>query len=116
MDAWGDKASPSAFDTTVKLVLGDMGSFYKQFYDELGPGVLAFQPESKDAELIYMTIEMLLDWREWNSEHAQDIQKMIEVADKVNPLEKAAYLIVDHEGFRFIVIDYEKDSSASVIN
>lgn len=114
MGAWGDKASPESIDTVVKIVLADMGSFYKEFHDSMGPGVLVLQPQSKEAEMFYMTIEMLLDWREWNPDGPKDIQKMIEVAQRINPLESAAYLISEPTSYRFYVIDYEKQAENTI--
>lgn len=113
-DAWGDKANPETLDTVVKIVLADMGSFFKEFYDSLGAGILVLQPQSKEAEMFYMTTEMLLDWREWNPDGPKDIQKMIEIAQRINPAENAAYLIMEPQGYRFYVIDYEKQSESKV--
>lgn len=114
INAWGDKANPETLDTVVKIVLADMGSFYKEFHDSMGAGILVLQPQSKEAEMFYMTIEMLLDWREWNPDGPKDIQRMIEVAQRINPLENAAYLIMEPQGYRFYVIDYEKQSESKV--
>lgn len=114
-NAWGDNTTPETLDTVVKIVLGDMGKFYKEFHDSMGAGVLVLQPQSKEAEMFYMTIEMLLDWREWNPDGPKDVQKMIEVAQRLNPLEAAAYLIVDQTGYRFYVIDYEQQSESKIV-
>lgn len=115
MGAWGDKTSPETLDTVVKIVLADMGKFYKEFHDSMGAGILVLQPQSKDAEMFYMTLEMLMDWREWNPDGPKDIQKMMEIAQKINPMESAAYLIMEPSSYRFYVIEYEKQEEKSII-
>ena len=114
MNAWGDQTSPETLDTVIKIVLADMGKFFKEFHDRLGTGIMVLQPQSKEAEMFYMTTEMLLDWREWNHDGPKDIQKMIEIAQKVNPLEAAAYLIMEPTGYRFYVVEYEKQAETKV--
>jgi hypothetical protein len=105
-----------SLDTVVKLVLGDMGQFYSEFHVADGPGVIVMQPESKEASMFYMPIAALHDWREDYPDGAKEIQRIIEACVKINPLEQAAYLIVDKDGFRFSIVDYNKTSETESIS
>jgi hypothetical protein len=109
--------SQKSLDTVVKLVLGDMGRFYCEFHAADGPGVMVMQPESEDASMFYMPVAALHDWREDYPNGAKEIQRIIEACIKINPLEQGAYLIVDKDGFRFSIVDYNKTSeSESVVS
>lgn len=100
--------SPENLDTTVRLILGDMGQFFALFHQADGPGVMVLQPNSKNASMFYMTVEALHDWKRSMDDMDDKIEKIINAAIKTNPLEQACYLIIDDEGFRFFVIDYQQ--------
>jgi len=53
-----DPAQEKMLDTTIKIILSDMGDKYVRFWESLGPGVLCFQPE-QDNNIFYMTLEEL---------------------------------------------------------
>lgn len=106
--------SEKSLDTVVKLVLGDMGRFFYEFHKVDGPGTMVMQPKSEDASMFYMPVAALHDWREDCPDAAKDIQRIIEACIKVNPEEQAAYLIVDEDGFRFSIVDYNKTAESSV--
>jgi len=108
-----DQAAQS-LDTVVKLILGDMGEFYYKFHQSDGPGVLVFQPNSSDASMFYMPVSALQNWRETQPELEEQIQKIIEAVIKVNPTEHSAYLILDQEGFRFCIVDYNQTSQEMI--
>ena len=42
-----DEKEAKMLDTTMRLILGDMGEMYAKFWETEGPGVMCFQPESK---------------------------------------------------------------------
>jgi hypothetical protein len=101
---------------TVKFVLGDMGSMYYKFWAAEGPGVMCFQPE-QERSIVYMTLEELNAAkesfeRENNHDLVETFRRILEAAQKINPEEKAGYIINDKEGLRYIEIDYNKTVDA----
>ena len=50
-------------DTTLRLVLGDMGEQYCEFWKRRGPGVLFFSPQEKKS-LFYKTLKELHEAKE----------------------------------------------------
>lgn len=108
LSAHDTSQSPENLDAVLRLILADMGQFFLEFHQTDGPGVMVFQPNSKEASMFYMPMEALYDWRSSYSEGEKDVQKIIDTCAKINPLEQACYLIVDHQGFRFLVLDYNK--------
>jgi hypothetical protein len=107
--------SPESIDTVIRLILGDMGEFYYKFHQTNGPGVIVFQPNSKEASMFYMATDALQHWREDYQEGEKEIQKIIDAVVKINPLKNSAYLILDKDGFRFCIVDYEQTSEEPVI-
>ena len=107
--------SPESIDTVVRLILGDMGEFYYKFYNSDGPGVIVFQPNSQDASMFYMPVNALEHWREDYQEGEKEIQKIIDAVTKINPLENSAYLILDNEGFRFCIVNYDQAGKEPVV-
>lgn len=99
-------------DATMRLILGDMGKMYIQFWATEGPGVLCFQPDS-DRTVFFLTLEELhaaqesLE-RDNNGDLAETFRRILEAAQKINPEEKAGYLLNDEEGIRYLEIDYNK--------
>lgn len=99
-------------DATMRLILGDMGKMYIQFWATEGPGVLCFQPNS-ERTVFFLTLEELhaaqesLE-RDNNGDLAETFRRILEAAQKINPEEKAGYLLNDKEGIRYLEIDYNK--------
>ena len=99
-------------DATMRLILGDMGKMYIQFWATEGPGVLCFQPNS-DRTVFFLTLEELhaaqesLE-RDNNGDLAETFRRILEAAQKINPEEKAGYLLNDEEVIRYLEIDYNK--------
>lgn len=105
-------------DTTVKIILGDMGKQYCKFWDAEGPGVMCFQPNQKRS-MFFMTLKEMHSAsstceREDNGELAEIFRQLIEAAQKINPQEKAAYLINDDKGLRYFEICYNEASKSSL--
>jgi hypothetical protein len=100
-------------DAVVKLVLGDMGNLYVQFWDIEGPGVICFQPDNKERSMFYMTLEELHSAqesceRENNGDLAETFRRILHAAQKIDPAESAGYIINDAEGIRYFAIDYNQ--------
>tara|TARA_R100001510_G_C7550368_1_gene134426 strand:+ start:188 stop:592 length:405 start_codon:yes stop_codon:yes gene_type:complete len=113
-----DQTKAKMLDTTVKIILGDMGKQYCRFWDIEGPGVMCFQPE-QDRELFFMTLKELHHAQEScerdnNGDLAETFRRIIAAAQKINPLEKAGYLVNDKEGIRYTEICYNSVSEESV--
>ena len=97
-------------DTTMRLVLGDMGEMYAKFWETEGPGVMCFQPDS-DRTMFFLTLEELhcaqeAEERNNNGDLAESLRRILEAAQKIDPAEKAGYMINDAEGIRYLEIDY----------
>ena len=100
-------------DAVVKLILGDMGKLYTQFWEAKGPGVICFQPDNQECSMFYMTLEELHSAqesceRENNGDLAETFRRILEAAQKNNPTESAGYIINDAEGIRYFAIDYNQ--------
>jgi hypothetical protein len=100
-------------DAVVKLVLGDMGNLYLQFWEAAGPGVICFQPENKEHSMFYMTLEELHSAKEScenenNGDLAETFRRILEAAQKIDPMASAGYIINDAEGIRYFAIDYNQ--------
>jgi hypothetical protein len=100
-------------DAVVKLILGDMGNIYMQFWEAEGPGVICFQPDNQERSMFYMTLEELHSAqesceRENNGDLAETFRRILEAAQKNNPAEAAGYIINDAEGIRYFSIDYNQ--------
>lgn len=107
-----DENEAKMLDTTMRLILGDMGKMYIQFWETEGPGVLCFQPDS-DRTVFFLTLEELhaaqeTEERNSNGDLAESFRRILEAAQKIDPLEKAGYMINDAEGIRYLEIDYNK--------
>jgi len=104
--------SAKMLDETVRFILGDMGSLYMKFWDAEGPGVMCFQPE-QERGVVYMTLEELHKAKESceaenNNDLAETFRRILERAQKIDPLAKAGYIINDKEGMRYLEIDYNR--------
>jgi len=110
-----DKTKTRMLDATVKLILGDMGQQYFKMWQVEGPGVMVFQPENKERSMFYWTLKELHSAQEEcerdnNGDLAESFRRILEAAQKIDPEEKAGYVINDGEGIRYFEIDYNKQS------
>jgi hypothetical protein len=100
-------------DAVVKLILGDMGNLYMQFWEAEGPGVICFQPDNQERSMFYMSLEELhsaqgLCENENNGDLAETFRRILEAAQKIDPAEAAGYIINDAEGIRYFVVNYNQ--------
>ena len=107
-----DENEAKMLDTTMRLILADMGKMYAQFCDAEGPGVLCFQPDS-ERTVFFLTLEELhsaqeAEERDSNGALAESLRRILVAAQKIDPAEKAGYMINDKEGIRYLEIDYNK--------
>lgn len=106
-----DKDKTRMLDATIRLVLGDLGEQYCKFWDAEGAGVMVFQPENKERSMFFMTLKELHAAeesceKENNGDMAETFRRILMAAQKIDPLEKAGYLINDSEGMRYLEINY----------
>jgi hypothetical protein len=109
-----DETRSKMLDATMKLILGDMGGMYVKFWESEGPGVMCFQPDS-DRTMFYLTLKELHSAQEQeeranNGDLAETFRRILSAAQKIDPQEKAGYLINDGSGIRYLEIDYNKQS------
>ena len=107
-----DEKEAKMLDTTMRLILGDMGEMYMKFWETEGPGVMCFQPDS-DRSMFFLTLEELhsakeKEERDNNGDLAESFRRILEAAQKINPAEKAGYIINDPDGIRYLEIDYNQ--------
>jgi hypothetical protein len=107
-----DQKEAKMLDTTMRLILGDMGEMYAKFWETEGPGVMCFQPDS-DRSMFFLTLEELhsaqeAEERNNNGDLAESFRRILEAAQKIDPTEKAGYMINDSDGIRYLEIDYNK--------
>ena len=107
-----DENEAKMLDTTMRLILSDMGEMYSKFWETEGPGVLCFQPDS-ERTVFFLTLEELhsaqeAEERDNNGDLAESLRRILVAAQKINPEEKAGYIINDKEGIRYLEIDYNK--------
>lgn len=108
-----DKTSAKMLNATLKLVLGDMGQHYCKMWEVEGPGVMVFQPEDKERSMFFWTLEEIHSAQEKcedqnNGDLAETFRRILEAAQKIDPMEKAGYIINDKHGIRYLEIDYNK--------
>ena len=107
-----DENEAKMLDTTMRLILSDMGKMYSKFWETEGPGVLCFQPDS-ERTIFFLTREELhsaqeAEERDNNGDLAESLRRILVAAQKIDPEEKAGYMINDKEGIRYLEIDYNK--------
>ena len=107
-----DATKAKMLDATIKLILGDMGQHYLQLWDSEGPGVMCFQP-SDERSMFFLTLKELHAAQEScerdnNGDLAETFRRILGAAQKINPKEKAGYIINDADGIRYLEIDYNK--------
>jgi len=96
-------------DTTLCLILGDMGSIFTKFWETEGPGIMCFQPQQVERSMFYLTLKELHAAqeeceRENNGDLAETFRRILNAAQKIDPEEKAGYIINDQEGIRYLEI------------
>ena len=108
-----DPAKAKMLDATIKLILGDMGEQYYKMWECEGPGVMVFQPENKERSMFFLTLKEIHSAQE-DSERSNDddlaetFRRILQAAQKIDPTEKAGYIINDADGIRYLEIDYNK--------
>jgi hypothetical protein len=107
-----DENEAKMLDTTMRLILSDMGKMYSKFWETEGPGVLCFQPDS-ERTIFFLTLEELhsaqeAEERDNNGDLAESLRRILVAAQRIDPEEKAGYMINDKEGIRYLEIDYNK--------
>jgi hypothetical protein len=107
-----DEKEAKMLDTTMRLILGDMGEMYMKFWETEGPGVMCFQPNS-DRSMFFLTLEEIhaaqeKEERDNNGDLAESFRRILEAAQKIDPAEKAGYMINDSDGIRYLEIDYNQ--------
>ena len=107
-----DENEAKMLDTTMRLILSDMGKMYSKFWETEGAGVLCFQPDS-ERTVFFLTLEELhsaqeAEERDNNGDLAESLRRILVAAQKIDPAEKAGYMINDKEGIRYLEIDYNK--------
>jgi hypothetical protein len=110
-----DDTKAKMLDATIKLILGDMGEHYCKMWEAEGPGVMVFQPKNKDRSMFYWTLKEIHSAeeaceRENNGDLAESFRRILQAAQKIDPVEKAGYVINDEEGIRYFEIDYNQAS------
>lgn len=108
-----DETKVKMLDATVRLILGDMGQQYCKFWAAEGPGVLVFQPKNKERQTFFLTLEEIHKAQEEcennnDGDMAESFRRILSAAQKIDPQEKAGYIINDEEGMRYFEIDYNK--------
>jgi len=108
-----DETKTRMLDATIKLILGDMGQQYCQMWEAEGPGVMVFQPNSQERSMFFWTLEEIHSAqekceRENDGDMAESFRRILQAAQKIDPQEKAGYVINDDKGIRYFEIDYNK--------
>lgn len=107
-----DPTKTKMLDATVKLILGDMGEHYCKMWEAEGPGVMVFEPQNTHS-MFFLTLEELHSAqesaeRENKGDLAETFRRILEAAQKIDPQEKAGYIINDDKGIRYLEIAYNK--------
>jgi len=108
-----DDAQVKMLDATVRLVLGDMGQHYVKFWEAEGPGVMVFQPEAGERSMFFLTLKELHAAQEEcersnDGDMAESFRRILSAAQKIDPSEKAGYVINDSAGIRYFEICYNQ--------
>jgi hypothetical protein len=112
-----DETKARMLDATIRLILGDMGQHYCKFWEHEGPGVMVFQPENMSKSMFFLTLKELHAAQEEcekdnDGDLAETFRRILEAAQKIDPTEKAGYLINDKDGIRYSEIDYNAMTDA----
>ena len=114
-----DQTKARMADATIKLILGDMGKHYFEMWQHEGPGVMVFQPENQERSMFFWTLKEIHAAQEEcergnDGGMAETFRRILSAAQKIDPTEKAGYVINDHEGIRYFEIDYNKAAESNV--
>ena len=106
-----DATKARMLDATIKLILGDMGEQYCQMWEHEGPGVMVFQPDNSERSMFFLTLKEMHSAQEEcersnDGDMAETFRRILTAAQKIDPLEKAGYIINDGQGIRYLEIDY----------
>lgn len=110
-----DQTKARMLDATIKVILGDMGQHYCKMWESEGPGVMVFQPRNKERSMFFWTLKEIHAAQEEcersnDGDLAESFRRILTAAQKIDPVEKAGYVINDDEGIRYFEIDYNKAS------
>jgi hypothetical protein len=110
-----DDKKARMLDATVKLILGDMGEQYCKMWDHEGPGVMVFQPDNSERSMFFLTLKEIHAAQEEcersnDGDMAETFRRILGAAQKIDPSEKAGYIINDGQGIRYLEIDYNNAS------
>lgn len=108
-----DETKARMLDATVRLILGDMGKQYIQMWNCEGPGVMVFQPNNKERSMFFFTLKEMHAAQEEcersnDGDMAESLRRILAAAQKIDPSEKAGYIINDDDGMRYFEVDYNK--------
>ena len=110
-----DSKKAKMADAVVRLILGDMGSHYLKLWGLEGPGVMVFQPKNKERSMFFWTLKEIHSAQEEcersnDGDLAETFRRILAAAQKIDPEEKAGYVINDDEGVRYFEIDYQQQA------
>lgn len=110
-----DQTKVQMLDATLKLILGDMGQHYFKMWECEGPGVMVFQPDTVDRTMFFLTLKEMHAAQEEcernnDGDMAETFRRILGAAQKIDPTEKAGYIINDAQGMRYLEVDYNKVS------
>jgi hypothetical protein len=110
-----DETKTKMLDATIKVILGDMGQQYCKMWEAEGPGIMVFQPQDKNRSMFFWTLkEIHAAYEECertnDGDLAETFRRILNAAQKIDPAEKAGYVINDVDGIRYLEIDYNKAS------
>ena len=110
-----DETKAKMLDATIKLILGDMGEQYSRMWGHEGPGVMVFQPDNSERSMFFLTLKEIHSAQEEceranNGDMAETFRRILGAAQKIDPAEKAGYIINDGQGIRYLEIDYNNVS------
>lgn len=108
-----DETKTRMLDATIKLILGDMGEQYCKLWEVEGPGVMVFQPQNKERSMFFWTLKELHSAQEEcergnDGDMAETFRRILSAAQKIDPTEKAGYVINDAEGIRYFEVNYNQ--------
>ena len=74
---------------------------------------MVFQPENHERSMFYLTLEELNSAKEdaertIKHDLVESFSRILNAAQKINPEEKAGFVINDKEGMRYFEIDFQK--------
>lgn len=114
-----EETKAKMLDTTLRLILGDMGEMFVKFWETEGPGVMCFQPQAIERSMFYLTLKELHAAQEEceyenNGDLAETFRRILNAAQKINPEEKAGYVLNDQEGIRYLEIAYDQTKNGVI--